>query len=165
MVLSSVLFAADRQAKTENEFDQALPLAPDTVAVLDSHQVNLDCSADSLPAGYIVSKTKSGQVTYYGRRFNGARTASGEIHHSRALVAAHRTLPFGTRVRVSLADGHSVIVRINDRGPFVRGRDLDLSYGAARQLGMLRRGVMSAKIEILEQPLLALADQGECVKN
>jgi rare lipoprotein A len=67
------------------------------------------------------------------------RTASGEIFRPDGLTAAHRTLPFGTRLHVS-ANGRSVIVRVNDRGPFARGRSLDLSRGAARALGMIGRG-------------------------
>src|SRR6476660_9183078 len=75
-------------------------------------------------------------ATYYGKEFAGHRTASGERFNPGAMTAAHRTLRFGTRVRVTNArTGRSVIVRINDRGPFVKGYAIDLSSGAARQLG------------------------------
>jgi peptidoglycan lytic transglycosylase len=80
----------------------------------------------------------------------GRRTASGERFDPAALTAAHRELPFGTRLRVTnLDNGRSVTVRINDRGPFAQGRILDLSFAAARELGMLRSGVARVRIEVL----------------
>src|SRR5438270_13680731 len=76
-------------------------------------------------------------ATYYGQEFAGRRTASGEKFNPSGLTAAHRTLPFGTQVRVTNSrNGRSIIVRINDRGPFVKGRAIDLSSGAARAIGM-----------------------------
>ena len=76
-------------------------------------------------------------ATYYGKEFAGRRTASGERFNPGAMTAAHRTLPFGTRVQVTnSSNGRSVIVRINDRGPFVKGRSIDLSSAAARAIGM-----------------------------
>ena len=76
-------------------------------------------------------------ASYYGQEFAGRRTASGERFNPNAMTAAHRTLRFGTRVRVTnFRNGRSVIVRINDRGPFVKGRAIDLSRGAARAIGM-----------------------------
>ena len=84
-------------------------------------------------------------ASYYGSE-SGNRTASGERFHPNGLTAAHRTLPFGTRLRVCLM-GQCVVVRINDRGPFIAGRSLDLSHGAARVIGMLGRGVASVSVE------------------
>src|SRR5262245_15985902 len=79
----------------------------------------------------------SPSASYYGKELAGRRTASGERFNPSAMTAAHRTLPFGTRVRVTNThNGRSVIVRINDRGPFVKGRSIDLSSGAARAIGM-----------------------------
>ena len=90
-----------------------------------------------------------GIASYYGREHDGRRTASGEVFHMRGMTAAHRTLPFGTRVRVTnLANGRQVTVRINDRGPFRRGRIIDLSYAAARKLGILGRGVAKVRVAI-----------------
>jgi rare lipoprotein A len=87
-------------------------------------------------------------ATYYGKEFAGHRTASGERFNPGAMTAAHRTLPFGTRVRVTNShNGRSVIVRINDRGPFVKGRSIDLSSGAARAIGM--GSTASVRIEVL----------------
>jgi rare lipoprotein A (peptidoglycan hydrolase) len=79
------------------------------------------------------------------------RTASGERFDARELTAAHRTLPFGTRLRVtSVATGRSVTVRVNDRGPYVPGRVVDLSYSAAEQIGMVGRGVTKVKLEVIQ---------------
>ena len=90
-----------------------------------------------------------GIASYYGREHDGRRTASGEVFDMREMTAAHRTLPFGTRVRVTnLANGRQVTVRINDRGPFRRGRIIDLSYAAARKLGIVGRGVAKVRVAI-----------------
>lgn len=92
----------------------------------------------------------SGPVSYYSRRFAGKRTASGERFNPNALTMAHPTLPFGTRVRVSLQESdRSVIVRVNDRGPFDDSRVADVSPAAARILGFLRRGLADVTLEIL----------------
>jgi rare lipoprotein A len=93
---------------------------------------------------------QDGTASYYGADFAGRRTASGERFDPQALTAAHPDLPFGTRVRVTnLENGRSVTVRINDRGPFTGGRIVDVSWGAARELGMLRSGVARVRVEIL----------------
>lgn len=95
-------------------------------------------------------KEKVGRASWYGPGFAGRKTASGERFDPEELTGAHRTLPLGTRVRVTnLHNGRSVLIRINDRGPFIRHRDLDLSAGAARELRMVNRGVAS----VLIQPL------------
>ncbi|MBD9513447.1 septal ring lytic transglycosylase RlpA family protein [Pseudomonas sp. BGr12] len=89
-----------------------------------------------------------GTASYYGKAHHGKRTASGERFNQNALTAAHRTLPFGTRVRVTnLDNGRSVVVRINDRGPFGRGRIIDVSKAAAEQLNMLRSGTAPVRLE------------------
>jgi rare lipoprotein A len=89
-----------------------------------------------------------GRASWYGPGFHGNRTASGEIYDQWSLTAAHRTLPFGTRLRVTnTANGRSVVVRINDRGPFIPGRDIDLSRAAADALGFA--GVATVRIEQL----------------
>lgn len=89
-----------------------------------------------------------GRASWYGPGFHGNRTANGETYDQWAMTAAHKTLPFGTRLRVTnTANGRSVVVRINDRGPFVAGRDLDLSRAAADALGF--QGVATVRIEQL----------------
>jgi rare lipoprotein A len=94
-----------------------------------------------------------GKASWYGDRFEGRKTASGEPFHMREFTAAHRTLPFGTVVRVVEEETRKkVVVRINDRGPFTKGRVIDLSKAAAEDLGMIRAGVVSVYLEILEWP-------------
>ena len=94
------------------------------------------------------TNTKVGQASWYGRQFHGRKTASGERYNMNGLTAAHRYLPFGTKLKVTCKQtGKSVIVRVNDRGPFHGNRVLDLSKGAAQQLGLTQRGVGSVKIE------------------
>ena len=89
-----------------------------------------------------------GQASWYKM---GTQTASGEKMNADALAAAHPTLPFGTRVRVdNLANGRSVVVRINDRGPFIRGRVIDVTRGAAERLGMVRSGTAPVKVTVVE---------------
>ena len=86
-------------------------------------------------------------ASWYGPRFHGKLTANGEQYNQMALTAAHKSLPFGTILQVTnMKNGKSVIVRINDRGPFIEGRDLDLSKGTALNLGMVSRGVIKVKI-------------------
>jgi peptidoglycan lytic transglycosylase len=90
----------------------------------------------------------SGMASYYR---HGSRTASGERFNPNELTAAHPTLPFGTRVRVTnVTTGKSVTVRVNDRGPFVRGRVIDVSHSAAESLGMVGRGVAKVKLDVVE---------------
>jgi rare lipoprotein A len=94
--------------------------------------------------------TQSGRVSWYGPGFHGRRTASGETFDTNDLTMAHRSLPLGSRVRVTnLANGRSVVLRVNDRGPYVRGRIADLSHAAAARLDFLHDGVVRARIELL----------------
>jgi rare lipoprotein A len=91
-----------------------------------------------------------GIASYYGKGFHGRRTASGQRFDQYAMTAAHRTLRFGTRVRVTnLRNGRDVVVTVNDRGPFVHGRIIDLSRAAASRLGMLRSGVARVRVEVV----------------
>jgi rare lipoprotein A len=91
-----------------------------------------------------------GMASFYGKRFHGRRTASGQRFDQHGLTAAHRSLRFGTRVRVTrVGSRRSVVVTINDRGPFAKGRIIDLSRGAAARLGMLDAGVARVRLEVL----------------
>jgi rare lipoprotein A len=95
-------------------------------------------------------RAEVGVASYYADGHHGRRTASGERFDMRALTAAHRTLPFGTRVRVTnLQNGRSVVVRINDRGPFKKERVIDVSYGAARELRLVGPGTARVRVEVL----------------
>ena len=103
-----------------------------------------------LPFGAARAGIQEGTVSWYGGQFHKRPTASGELFNANALTMAHPTLPFGTRVKVTnLRNGRSVVVRVNDRGPFVGHRIGDLSRAAATTLGMMSRGVAHARIEIL----------------
>jgi len=105
----------------------------------------------SIPPLYAGS-TETGVASYYHNRFHGRRTASGEIFNNNKYTAAHRRLPLGTRVRVTnLENKRSVVVRINDRGPYARKRIIDLSRRAARDLGFLKKGLVKVKLEVLKR--------------
>lgn len=97
-----------------------------------------------------IASTYQGRASWYGGQFHGRRTSSGEIFNGNGLTAAHRSLPFGTRVKVTnLANGRAIVVRVTDRGPFVGGRILDVSRGAAAALGMIQSGVAKVKVDVL----------------
>ena len=96
---------------------------------------------------------ETGIASWYGPGFDGNYTANGEIYDMNGISAAHKTLPFGTVVRVvELSTGRSVVVRINDRGPFVEGRIIDLSKGAAAKLGTVDKGITEVGLRILRWP-------------
>ena len=98
----------------------------------------------------VEARVEEGRASYYGRAFAGRKTASGERYDPNAMTAAHKTLPFGTRIRVSRPGGRSVTVRVNDRCGCPGGRIVDLSEGAARKLDMMRAGVVAVRLEVLD---------------
>lgn len=116
-----------------------------------SHAKQSNAVTRNSPRRYAnIPGTMHGVASWYGREFHGRHTANGEVYNMHAHTAAHRTLPFGTIVRVTnLRNGRQALVRINDRGPFVPGREIDLSYGAARDLGMLEAGVVKVRLDVL----------------
>lgn len=117
--------------------------APRPAMEPDAGPARTDAAAKAL-------ETQTGSASFYANSLAGRKTASGEPYDPRELVAAHRTLPFGTVLRVTnLANDRSVTVRVVDRGPFARGRILDLSRRAAEQIGMIRRGHAPVKVEVL----------------
>ena len=98
-----------------------------------------------------IKRVEVGLASWYGGKFHGRRTASGEVYDMYQLTAAHKTLPLGTSVIVThIKNGKSVEVTINDRGPFVRGRIIDLSYAAAQALKMVEEGVVKVRVEVLD---------------
>ncbi len=102
---------------------------------------------------YYIKYSEVGYASWYGKKFHGRPTASGEIYDMYKLTAAHKKLPLGTYVKVTnLSNGKSVIVKINDRGPYVRGRIIDLSYAAAKKIGMVKKGVQKVKIVAIKYP-------------
>lgn len=102
----------------------------------------------------------SGNATYYGNRWHGRRTSSGEKYHKDSLTCAHRTLPFGTLLRVKNAkNGKEVIVRVTDRGPFRKGAIIDLSMAAAKEIGMVADGIVRVEAMLIKNPLGAPDDR------
>jgi rare lipoprotein A (peptidoglycan hydrolase) len=94
-----------------------------------------------------------GEASWYGPTFEGRTTASGELYDMTASTAAHASLPFGSMVRlINTRTGRSAVVRINDRGPYVKGRELDVSYQVAERLGIINRGVARLRMELLQLP-------------
>ncbi len=122
----------------------------DDIETQTSSAADTDAKAQS-DDDEIVS-TSTGKASWYGGRWIGRKTANGEIYRAGDMTAAHKTLPFGTRVRVTdQKTGESTVVRINNRGPFVKGRIIDLSEAAASDLGMMGRGVARVKLEVLAE--------------
>jgi len=108
------------------------------------------CATTGGPQAMAGHRAEVGLASYYAPHYHGARTASGRKQNNNALTAAHPTLPFGSRVRVTnLGNGRSVVVTVIDRGPFVRGRIIDVSRRAARELGFLRDGTAKVRVEAL----------------
>ena len=122
----------------------------DTSASENNGAAKITVSRDAEPSMTTVSFNQMGVMTasWYGPRFHGKATANGEQYNQMALTAAHKSLPFGTILQVTnLRNGKTVIVRINDRGPYIEGRDLDLSKAPALALGMISRGVAKVRVE------------------
>lgn len=126
---------------------ELVPLQPTTditTPVLAAEQ-----PAPSAPQEVVLAR---GSASYYAAKFDGRRTASGERFSNSEMTAAHRTLPFGSLVRVTNpANGRSVVVRINDRGPFSRGRLIDVSRAAAEELGMVARGHANVELSLIAE--------------
>lgn len=141
------------------EYSYRQPEAPAGTAGTAQDRVVLIPPPASLPdappseADDAVTESYTGLASWYGRRFHGRRTASGEHYDMAALTAAHKTLPFGSRVRVTnLDNGRSVVVVINDRGPFVKRRVIDVSRAAAQELGFINHGLAKVRVDVLGEP-------------
>ena len=108
------------------------------------------CASGPISHSDAVGFEESGGASYYANKYQGRKTASGELFNQKAMTAAHKRLPFGTKVKVTNVDnGKSVVVRVNDRGPFVSGRIIDLSKSAFERIGNTRHGVIEVEIEVL----------------
>lgn len=111
----------------------------------------LTAGCSSTPRASASGHSDTGQASYYGNEFHGRKTANGERFDQGKLTAAHRTLPFGTRVKVTnTQNGKTVVVRVNDRGPFVKGRIIDLSSSAFRNIASLNAGVVPVRIQVID---------------
>ena len=136
----------------EPNFEQAFarfdtPVKPE----MPGHAVDITTIEPAASPEPATTSLGEGVASYYGRRFHGRPTANGERFDMHELTAAHRTLPFGSRVEVTNPrNGRSVVVRINDRGPFIRGREIDVSRAAAEQLGMISRGHAQVELALLD---------------
>lgn len=98
------------------------------------------------------AQQQRGKATFYSRRATGARTSSGQRLHHDSLTCAHRTYPFGTKLLVkNLSNGKQVVVTVNDRGPFSRGRIVDLTYAAAKRIGMVNDGVATVEVSVYNE--------------
>lgn len=107
----------------------------------------------TIPAGAVPLGTETGIASWYGAPYHNRRGSNGELYNMHAMTAAHRTLPLGSIVRVTnLKTGSSALVRITDRGPFVEGRILDLSYAAAKKVDVWQPGVAGVKVEVMQLP-------------
>jgi rare lipoprotein A len=112
-----------------------------------------DLAEPTVPPGTIPIATETGRASWYGPPYHNRRGSNGEIYNMHAMTAAHRTLPLGSIVRVTnLKTGHSALVRITDRGPFIPGRILDLSLAAARKLDVYQPGVAEVRVEVMQCP-------------
>lgn len=100
----------------------------------------------------VTAQMQTGKASFYAKNLSGRKTASGERLHKDSLTCAHRSYPFGTLLRVTnVLNGRKVIVRVNDRGPFHKGRIIDLSWGAAKELGMIAQGIASVTVEKMDE--------------
>jgi rare lipoprotein A len=112
-----------------------------------------DLPAPTVPVGTVPLATETGRASWYGPPYHNRVGSNGEVYNMHAMTAAHRTLPLGSIVRVTnLKTGHSALVRITDRGPFIPGRVLDLSLAAARKLDVYAPGVAEVKVEVMQTP-------------
>jgi rare lipoprotein A len=135
-------------SSTNKPQTHTLPRETPPVATVPSFPETEDAAIAKIPVPSQPTMTEIGLASWYGSRHHGKRTASGEVFNQNKLTAAHRTLPWGSRVKVTnLANGKSVEVRINDRGPFSKGRIIDLSRAAARSLDMVEQGITTVRIE------------------
>jgi rare lipoprotein A len=113
-----------------------------------------DLAEPAIPAGTSPLATETGRASWYGPPYHNRRGSNGEVYNMHAMTAAHRTLPLGSIVRVTnLKTGHTALVRITDRGPFIPGRVLDLSLAAARKVDVYQPGVAEVKVEVMQTPV------------
>jgi len=130
------------------DFDSAFAILPEASTEVSVQPGAVDIAAIEPATG---TPLGGGMASYYGKRFHGKRTASGEAFDMNAMTAAHKTLPFGSRLRVTNPrTGQSVVVTVNDRGPYARNRVLDVSRAAAQQLGLIGPGHAQVELELLD---------------
>ncbi len=140
------------QSISEITVEDAMEARTELDALIDSLLTKEPPDVVTAPA---IEETPPGEIwlaSYYSKRFNGKKTASGEPYNQNEYTCAHKTLPFNTLLKITNPkNGKTVNVRVTDRGPFIKGRDLDLSYAAAKDLGLLKHGVMKVVVSILPE--------------
>ena len=140
--------------KSTNVSDEVAEKIRESVGLPGFFESAKNLSTESNEESVTVANTEyfqSGKASFYGSKWNGRKTANGEIFDTSMLTAAHKTLPFGTKVKVTnVNNGKSVVVRINDRGPYVNGRVIDLSTAAFSSIESVNTGVTSVKLEIIK---------------
>ncbi len=159
--------AAALAALTLSACSAGKPPAAEPLRATPAPQATLPvkAAAEQTPPPPRPALTQKGLCSWYGDAFHGRRTANGEYFDREAMTAAHRTLPFDTKIRVrDLASGRSVDVRVNDRGPYVRERILDISRAAAIRLGILEKGVAEVELEVLDERLTSWPEQAFSVQ-
>ena len=148
--LTGLLASGPAQAVTVEKPVSRIQSLIETVTQLEDVQLPVAAAPAEEPAAAVFQAIGEGEASYYGAELAGNRTASGERFNPNAMTAAHRSLPLGTKLRVTnKSNGKSVIVRINDRGPFAKSRLIDLSLGAAREISMVRAGKAQVMLEVL----------------
>lgn len=151
---SSLAAPSAPDAAREADFDQHFQTFVMPPAEFEPAPHAVDITSIDVPVEEPAPAVRSlgkGVASYYGRKFHGRRTANGERFDMNGLTAAHKTLPFGTLVRVTNPrNGKQVTVRINDRGPYAHGRTIDLSRAAAQEIGLIARGHGSVELELIE---------------
>jgi rare lipoprotein A len=139
-------FASEKEVKIETAFAPEMRIPPGPSIAPPEDEIREKIKTQDF------SFYQKGQASYYSDKLHGRKTASGERYNKKAMTAAHRKLPFNTVVKVtSTRTGKSVVVRINDRGPFAKGRIIDLSRAAAEQVGMIKSGVAHVIVEVHEK--------------
>jgi rare lipoprotein A len=140
--------SSSRPAKT------AEPRRDDGAEDGDAAAAEPDLAEPMIPAGATPIATETGTASWYGPPYHNRRGSNGEVYNMHAMTAAHRTLPLGSIVRVTnIKTGHSALVRITDRGPFIPGRVLDLSQAAARKLDVYQPGIAAVKVDVMQTPV------------
>jgi peptidoglycan lytic transglycosylase len=154
MLLSLLFICYSYDALSDSSRDARLTIATSVPLSQEEEVQTARTQVDNPPKkhrSWRAKLTQSGKASWYGRGFHGKPTASGEVFDQRLMTAAHKTLPLGSRARViNLQNGNSVEVTINDRGPFIPGRIIDLSRAAANELGILEAGLVQVRIELLQ---------------
>lgn len=144
------------ESRTESSIPPPATSTPNTKEKRPQPEGNADLAEPTIPAGTKPLVTEIGLASWYGPPYHNRRGSNGEVYNMHAMTAAHRTYPLGSVVRVTnVKTGSAALVRITDRGPFIRGRVIDLSLAAAEKVDVKKAGVAKVKVELMQSPALA----------